>query len=143
IMYGINLVTLFLMLLPLMISISPILTFYSLIPLPLLSFSIYFVNNKIERRSEEIQKSQSQLSTFVQEAFSGIRVLKSFNRETESIERFDKETEDYRKRSLKLTVVQSFFFPLILGLIGLSTILTVYVGSAEVINGRLSFGYIG
>lgn len=142
IMYGINLITLFLMLLPLMIHISPKLTFYSLIPLPLLSFSIYFVNNKIERRSEEIQKSQSQLSTFVQEAFSGIRVLKSFNREIESAERFDQETENYRKKSLRLTVVQSFFFPLILGLIGLSTILTVYAGSAEVINGRLSFGNI-
>lgn len=142
IMYGINLVTLFLMLLPLMISISPILTFYSLIPLPLLSFSIYFVNNKIERRSEEIQKSQSQLSTFVQEAFSGIRVLKSFNRESESIERFDRETEDYRKKSLKLTVVQSFFFPLIMGLIGLSTILAIYAGSAEVIKGTLTFGNI-
>lgn len=142
IMYGINLVTLFLMLVPLMIDISPKLTFYSLIPLPLLSFSIYFVNNKIERRSEEIQKSQSQLSTFVQEAFSGIRVLKSFNRESESIERFDKETEDYRKKSLKLTVVQSFFFPLIMGLIGLSTILAIYAGSAEVINGTLTFGNI-
>lgn len=142
IMYGINLVTLFLMLLPLMIHISPMLTFYSLIPLPLLSISIYFVNNKIERRSEEIQKSQSQLSTFVQEAFSGIRVLKSFNRESESIERFDKETEDYRKKSLKLTVVQSFFFPLIMGLIGLSTILAIYAGSAEVIKGTLTFGNI-
>lgn len=142
IMYGINLVTLFLMLLPLMIHISPMLTFYSLIPLPLLSVSIYFVNNKIERRSEEIQKSQSQLSTFVQEAFSGIRVLKSFNRESESIERFDKETEDYRKKSLKLTVVQSFFFPLIMGLIGLSTILAIYAGSAEVIKGTLTFGNI-
>lgn len=142
IMYGINLLTLFLMLLPLMIHISPKLTFYSLIPLPLLSISIYFVNNKIERRSEEIQRSQSQLSTFVQEAFSGIRVLKSFNREMESVEKFDKETEDYRKKSLRLTVVQSFFFPLILGLIGLSTILAVYAGSAEVISGRLSFGNI-
>ena len=142
IMYGINLVTLFLMLVPMMIDISPKLTFYSLIPLPLLSFSIYFVNNKIERRSEEIQKSQSQLSTFVQEAFSGIRVLKSFNRESESIERFDKETEDYRKKSLKLTVVQSFFFPLIMGLIGLSTILAIYAGSAEVIKGTLTFGNI-
>jgi ATP-binding cassette, subfamily B, multidrug efflux pump len=142
IMYGINLLTLFLMLIPFMFSISPTLTWYSLIPLPFLSFSIYFVNNKIERRSEEIQRSQSQLSTFVQEAFSGIRVLKSFNRESESISRFDKETENYRKKSLRLTVVQSFFFPLILGLIGLSTILTIYAGSTEVINGNLTFGNI-
>lgn len=142
IMYGINLITLFLMLIPFMFRISPMLTWYSLIPLPFLSFSIYFVNNTIERRSEEIQRSQSQLSTLVQEAFSGIRVLKSFNRESESISRFDRETENYRKKSLRLTVVQSFFFPLILGLIGLSTILTVYAGSAEVINGNLTFGNI-
>ncbi|MEQ9592237.1 MAG: ABC transporter transmembrane domain-containing protein, partial [Cyclobacteriaceae bacterium] len=74
IMYGLQLVTLFLMLIPVMFSISPMLTLYSLIPLPILSFSIYFVNNIIEKRSEQIQKSQSRLSTFVQEAFSGIRV---------------------------------------------------------------------
>lgn len=142
IMYGINLLTLFLMLIPFMFAISPKLTWYSLIPLPLLSLSIYLVNNKVERRSEEIQRSQSLLSTFVQEAFSGIRVIKSFNRETESIAKFEKETDAYRKKSLKLTKVQSFFFPVIMGLIGLSTILTVYAGSVEVINGALTFGHI-
>src|SRR5690606_20141049 len=111
IMYGLNLLTLFLMLIPIMFSINPMLTWYSIIPLPILSFSIYFVNNKIERQSEEIQKSQSRLSTFVQEAFSGIRIIKSFNREEDSISRFDKETEAYRKKSLKLTKVQSYFYP--------------------------------
>jgi ATP-binding cassette subfamily B protein len=142
IMYGINLLTLFLMLIPFMFAISPKLTWYALIPLPLLSLSIYFVNDKVERRSEEIQKSQSFLSTLVQEAFSGIRVIKSFNREGESINKFEKETETYRKNSLKLTKVQSFFFPVIMGLIGLSTLLTVYAGSMEVINGNLTFGNI-
>jgi ATP-binding cassette subfamily B protein len=142
IMYGINLITLFMMLIPIMYSISPKLTWYAIIPLPLLSISIYFVNNIIERRSEEIQRSQSSLSTFVQEAFSGIRVIKSFNREAESPSKFDVETESYRKKSLKLTKVQSFFFPVIMGLIGLSTILTVYAGSTEVINGNLTFGNI-
>ena len=142
IMYGINLLTLFLMLIPFMFKISPTLTWYSLIPLPLLSFSIYFVNNKVERRSEEIQKSQSQLSTFVQEAFSGIRVIKSFNREEESASRFENEIEAYKKKSLKLTKIQSYFFPVIMGLIGLSTILTVYAGGIEVIYGPLTFGNI-
>jgi ATP-binding cassette subfamily B protein len=142
IMYGINLLTLFLMLIPFMFAISPKLTWYALIPLPLLSLSIYFVNDKVERRSEEIQRSQSFLSTLVQEAFSGIRVIKSFNREVESINKFEKETEAYRKKSLKLTKVQSFFFPVIMGLIGLSTILTVYAGSMEVISGNLTFGNI-
>ncbi|MDH4058561.1 MAG: ABC transporter ATP-binding protein/permease, partial [Cyclobacteriaceae bacterium] len=123
-------------------SISPMLTWYSLIPLPILSFSIYYVNNIIERRSEEIQKSQSRLSTFVQEAFSGIRVLKSFTREKESIQNFSKESDEYKRQSLKLTRVQSLFFPLITGLIGLSTILAVYAGSVEVIAGALTFGNI-
>jgi len=100
------------------------------------------VNSKVERRSEQIQKSQSKLSTFVQEAFSGIRVLKSFNRESESIGKFAIESEKYKKQSLKLTMIQSLFFPLIMGLIGMSTILTVYAGSTQVINGNLTFGNI-
>jgi len=142
IMYGLTLITLFLMLIPFMFKISPTLTWYALSPLPLLSLSIFLVNNKIERRSEQIQKSQSKLSTFVQEAFSGIRVLKSFNREHESIRKFQAESEDYLDQSMKLTVVQSLFFPLIMGLVGLSTILTVYAGSTLVINGSLTFGNI-
>lgn len=142
IMYGLTLVTLFLMLIPIMFRVNTTLTWYALSPLPLLSLSIFLVNNKIERRSEEIQKSQSRLSTFVQEAFSGIRVLKSFNREHESIGKFENETEDYKTQSMKLTVVQSLFFPLIMGLVGLSTILTVYAGSSLVINGSLSMGVI-
>ena len=142
IMYGLTLITLFLMLIPFMFDISPTLTWYALSPLPLLSLSIFLVNNRIEKRSEEIQQSQSRLSTFVQEAFSGIRVLKSFNREHESIAKFTAESDDYKKQSMKLTVVQSLFFPLIMGLVGLSTILTVYAGSTLVINGSLTFGNI-
>jgi ATP-binding cassette subfamily B multidrug efflux pump len=142
IMYGLQLFTLFAMLIPFMFQKSAILTWYALSPLPLLSVSIFFVNSIVEKRSEEIQKSQSRLSTFVQEAFSGIRVLKSFNREAESIRKFELETEIYRQQSLKLTKVQSLFFPLIMALIGLSTILTVYAGSTEVINGTLTFGTI-
>lgn len=142
IMYGLQLVTLFVMLIPYMFHINPTLTIYALIPLPLLSISIYLVNNKIERRSEEIQKSQSRLSTFVQEAFSGIRVLKSFNREEDSMRKFANESDYYKKKSLKLTKVQSMFYPLILGLIGLSTILTIYAGGMGVINGDLTLGNI-
>lgn len=142
IMYGLQLVTLFVMLIPVMFSISSTLTWYALSPLPLLSLSIFIVNNKIERRSEQIQKHQSKLSTFVQEAFSGIRVLKSFNREGESIKNFTKESDHYKAESLKLTKVQSLFYPLIMGLIGLSTLLTIYAGSVEVINGTLTFGNI-
>lgn len=142
IMYGLQLITLFFMLIPIMFAISAKLTWYALIPLPLLSISIFYVNNIIEHRSEQIQKSQSRLSTFVQEAFSGIRVLKSFTREKESVLNFTHESDEYKKQSLKLTRVQALFFPLIMGLIGLSTVLTVYAGSVEVINGALTFGNI-
>ncbi len=142
IMYGLQLVTLFLMLIPFMIHLSPMLTLYALIPLPLLSIGIFYVNNIVEHRAERIQKSQSKLSTFVQEAFSGIRVLKSFTREKESVINFERESNEYKNQSMKLTKVQSMFFPLITGLIGLSTILTVYAGSIGVINGTLTFGTI-
>ncbi len=142
IMYGITLITLFMMLIPVMFSISTKLTWYALIPLPILSISIFYVNNIIEHRSEMIQKSQSRLSTFVQEAFSGIRVLKSFTREQESVANFTQESNEYKRQSLKLTRVQALFFPLIMGLVGLSTVLTVYAGSVEVINGTLTFGNI-
>lgn len=142
IMYGLNLITLFAILIPYMLSINVTLTLYALIPLPILSVSIYYVNNIINKRSEEIQISQSGLSTFAQEAFSGIRVLKSFTREKESARKFSNESNDYKDKSLALTRVQSLFFPLVMGLIGLSTILTVYAGSAEVIKGSLTFGNI-
>ena len=141
-MYGINLVTLFLMVIPYMISINPTLTFYSLLPLPILSVSIYFVSDIINKRSTEIQESLSGLSTFVQEAFSGIRVIKAFVREEEMAATFEKESVEYRDRSLKLAFVQALFMPLIMGLIGLSVILTVYVGSVQVFNGDVSTGNI-
>ncbi len=142
IMYGLNLIILFAILIPYMLSINVTLTLYALIPLPILSVSIYYVNNIINKRSEEIQISQSGLSTFAQEAFSGIRVLKSFTREKDSARKFTNESNDYKNKSLALTRVQSLFFPLVMGLIGLSTILTVYAGSAEVIKGSLTFGNI-
>lgn len=142
IMYGIGLVTLFIMVIPYMYSISPKLTLYSLFPLPLLSISIYFVNNIINKRSEEIQKSLSGLSTFVQEAFSGIRVIKAFTREDDIHEDFKNASIDYKNKQLKLAYVQSLFFPLIMGLIGLSVIITIYVGATEVFAGRISTGNI-
>ena len=142
IMYGINLFTLFLMVIPFMVSINPTLTAYSLLPLPLLSISIYFVNNIINKRSEEIQRSLSNLSTFVQEAFSGIRVIKAYVREQNIGMAFEEESDDYKTKSLRLAFVNALFFPLIMGLIGLSVILTVYIGGVEVFNGQVTTGNI-
>lgn len=142
IMYGINLIIVFVLVIGYMISVNPMLTLYSLLPLPILSASIYYVNQIIEKRSDQIQKSLSRLSTFTQEAFSGIRVIKAFVQEPVSTQRFAEESEEYRNKSLKLNQVNAFFFPLMLGLIGLSTILTVFVGGLEVMNGNITTGNI-
>lgn len=142
IMYGLNMFTLFAILIPYMFSVNVRLTLYTLIPLPILSLSIYYVNNIINRRSEEIQRSLSGLSTYVQEAFSGIRVLKSFVRETDSSDKFVEASDDYKDKSIKLTFVNALFIPLIIALIGLSSVITVFVGGAEVIRGAISPGVI-
>ncbi len=142
IMYGINLLVLFPMVIYEMIRVNAELTFYALLPLPILSVSIYLVNNIINKRSEEIQESLSDLSTHVQEAFSGIRVLKAFVRETDSSRKFSIESENYKDKSLRLTFVNALFFPLIMALIGLSIILTIYIGGTKVINGEITYGNI-
>ncbi len=142
IMYGINLIVLFLMVIPYMLSVNVKLTMYTLIPLPVLAISIYYVNNIIQRKSDEIQRSLSGITTFVQEAFSGIRVLKSFVRENDSHNNFTNASNTYRDKSLELNFVNSLFFPLVLFLVGLSTIITVYIGGQEVINGSITTGNI-
>lgn len=141
-MYGINLIVLFILVISYMLTVNVKLTFYVLLPLPLLSISVYIVNSMIMKRSQEIQKQLSGLSTYVQEAFSGIRVIKSFVQEKHSFTNFKNEAEDFKNKSLKLTKVDSFFFPIILLLIGLSNILIIYVGGKEIINGNLTPGNI-
>ena len=142
IMYGLNLLILFPLVISYMVSVNLELTLYSLLPLPILSLSIYYVNNLINARSEKIQQSLSQLSTFVQEAFSGIRVLKAFVREQDSASEFDKASEEYKYQSIELTRVNALFFPLIMALVGISTIITVYVGGMKVIQGEIGYGVI-
>ena len=142
IMYGLNLVTLFVMVISYMLSVSVKLTLFVLLPLPVLSISIFFVSTIINKRSEQIQRDLSALSTFAQEAFSGIRVLKAFVQERISTLNFAKKSESYRDQSLKMTRVDSLFTPLIFLLVGLSNVLTVYIGGQEVIAGRLTPGNI-
>ena len=142
IMYGLNLLILFPLVISYMISVNAELTLYSLLPLPVLSLSIYFVNNLINERSEKIQKSLSSLSTFVQEAFSGIRVLKAFVREEDSARQFAEASEEYKHKSIELTKVNALFFPLIMALVGISTIITVYAGGMKVIQGEIGYGVI-
>lgn len=142
IMYSLNLITLCIMVIAYMFMIDARLAFYSLLPLPFLSVSIYFVSNIINKQSAEIQKSLSSLSTFVQEAFSGIRVLKAFAREEDSAESFAKESENYRQKTVRLSLIDSLFFPLIVGLVGFSTLLVIYVGGIEVMKGKITNGVI-
>ncbi|KAA0989526.1 ABC transporter ATP-binding protein [Dyadobacter aurulentus] len=141
-MYGINLLVLFVLVISYMVSVSPQLTLYVLLPLPVLSVSVYVVNSMIMKRSQEIQKQLSALSTYVQEAFSGIRVIKSFVQEKHSFNNFEKEAEVFKNKSLKLTKVDAFFYPIIIMLIGLSNILIIYVGGQEIIAGKLTPGNI-
>ncbi|MPR35719.1 ABC transporter ATP-binding protein [Salmonirosea aquatica] len=141
-MYGINLIVLFILVISYMVSVNAKLTFYVLLPLPLLSVSIYVVNSMIIRRSEEIQRQLSNMSTYVQEAFSGIRVIKAFVQEKYSFLNFQKETEDFKNKSLNLTKVDALFFPIIMLLVGLSNVLVIYVGGQEIINGNLTPGNI-
>ncbi|TAF64015.1 MAG: ABC transporter ATP-binding protein [Cytophagales bacterium] len=142
IMYGLNMITLFVMVVTYMFWVDIELSFYTLLPLPILSISIYFVNNLINARSEAIQRQLSRLSTYTQEAFAGIRVLKAFSREEESAKGIEKESEAYKQKALELMNIQAYFFPLILALIGVSTLLTTYIGGLEVMNGTISMGNI-
>ncbi len=142
IMYFINLVVLFTMVIYTMFKINAYLSFYVLLPLPLLSYSIYKVSSVVNKRSELIQAKLSGLTSFCQETFSGIRVIKSYVREEENVSAFDENCSDYKTESLGLAKIEAFFAPLMLLLIGLSTILTIYIGGNEVIKGRFTVGNI-
>lgn len=142
IMYTINVFFLFIFVIYFMIQKNAELTLYVLTPLPIMSFIIFKVSSLINKKSETIQKKQSALSTFVQETFSGIRVLKAFGREKHFNSEFESETENYKKASLSLAWTNSLFIPVITGLIGLSTILVIYYGGAKAIGGSLDVGDI-
>ena len=141
-MYGLNVSILMLMVIPFMFYINFNLAFYSLMPLPLLVVSIYLVQNIINKRSEQIQESLSNLSTYVQETFSGIRLIQSFVREINFEKVFAQKSKEYKNKSIGLQFVLALFFPVIMTLIGLSIIITVYVGALEVFDGNLSIGNI-
>ena len=142
IMYTLTLVATFIFVIYKMVEVSPSLTFWVLLPLPVLSISIYLVNNTIYKRSDRIQQKLSDLTTFVQEAFSGMRVLKAFGVGRDSFIEFEKENEEYRQRALSLAKFDALFFPLMMLLIGLSNLLVIYIGGKEVIAGNLRFGNI-
>lgn len=119
---------------------SPILTLYALIPLPILAVAIYLVNTTINKKSEKIQESLSDLTANAQESFSGIRVIKSFVQERAMLGFFRIKAEAYKKNALGLARIEAFYFPSITLLIGISTLLTIMVGGLFYINGQHNIG---
>lgn len=142
IMYTINLTVMFFMVIFTMLSVNATLTLYVLTPLPILSILIYWVSKQINSKSERVQAKLSDLSTFVQEAFSGIRVIKAYNRLPEREEEFSKHCNNYKTISLELVKVNALFAPAMILLIGISTILTIYIGGKLTIEGKISPGNI-
>ncbi|MCF8453171.1 MAG: ABC transporter ATP-binding protein/permease [Pedobacter sp.] len=142
IMYTTNTSVLFVLIIISMFNVNTRLTVFSLLPLPLLGITIYYVHSMINHRSEKIQQQLSSLSSFVQETFSGIRVIKAYVREDDIRKKFNVESENYKSNSMSLVQVQALFYPMMLLLVGLSTIVTVYIGGVEVMNGNITSGNI-
>lgn len=142
VMYLANLISTITLVVFSMLSVSPTLTLYTLIPLPLLAVGIYYVSNIIHTRSTLIQQQLSQLTSIAQEVFSGIRVVKSYGREAQQVAFFGRESERYKEMSMGLAKVDAWFFPLMVFMIGAATILTVYIGGLQVVAGNISAGNI-
>jgi ATP-binding cassette subfamily B protein len=142
IMYTLNLIVLFILVISTMLSVNPKLTLYAVLPMPFLFLSIYYVQNIINQKSEKIQAQLSTLSNTIQESFSGIRVIKAYVRENEMKDKFNAESADYLQKTMGLVNTQAVFFPTVLTLVGISTLLTIYIGGQEVINGTITAGNI-
>ena len=141
-MYSLNLLTLIILIVSRMYFVSPVLTLIVLSPLPLLSFLIYKVSNRINFNSGVVQEKLSLLTNIVQETFSGIRLVKSFVREKEVGSQFNHLSEKYMKEYVNLARINSVFFPLVLLLVGVSVLLTVYVGGVLVVNQQITVGEV-
>ena len=135
ILYGLDLFFLFFLTISSMLHVNVTLTLWALLPLPFLSISIYWVSTLINRRSEKIQQQLAVLTGTAQEVYSGIRVVKSYVQEKAMGRWFGEQSEEFRQKSLKLIRIDAFFFPLMALLIGVSTIITVYVGGLLVVRG--------
>lgn len=142
IMYTINTFVLSVLIIWSMFDVNSKLAIYCLLPLPFLVVIIYYVNTLIFKKSGKIQERLSDLSSFVQERFSGIRIIKSYVREDYTRNMFEIQSNDYKKDSMSLVKVSALFYPTMLLLIGLSTILTIYIGGIQVMNGSITAGNI-
>ena len=137
IMYSINTITLFVVALSFMYNQAPKLTLYTIIPLPILSVIIYKLSGEINKRSTVVQQYLSKLSTFTQESFSGISVIKAYGIEPQTSNNFELLSDESKDKQVSLAKVQALFFPLMMLLIGASNLLVIYIGGKQYIAGEI------
>ena len=142
IMYSINTVALFVIVISYMVSIAPQLTLYTIIPLPLLSYIIYKLSKIINVRSTKVQENLSKLSSFTQESFSGISVLKSYNLQAQNSADFDILSKESMDKNMALVRVQAWFYPLMILLIGISNLLVIFIGGKQYIADEITIGVL-
>jgi ATP-binding cassette, subfamily B, multidrug efflux pump len=140
IMYSANTILTFVAALTMMVAIDRRLTVWSLIPLPFVSFSVWYFGNAIHRGFERIQAQLSDVSAVTQEALSGVRVVRAYRQEAYEIERFRRANEELLQRSRKLITIQGFFFPSMSFFLGLGSMVVLWLGSRDVISGRITLG---
>ena len=136
-MYSINTITLFVIVIIYMLNASPKLTLYTILPLPILSVIIYKLSREIHKRSTIVQEYLSKLSTFTQESFSGISVIKAYGIEPQTSVNFRSLAEESKSKQIDLTKVQAWFFPMMILLIGTSNLMVIYIGGMQYINGEI------
>ena len=141
-MYTINTATLFVIIISYMISVSPSLTLYTIIPLPFLSYLIFKLSKHINIKSKSVQESLSKLTTFTQESFSGISVIKSNTIEDVVINQMSEYSDDTKQKNIDLAKFQSWFFPLMILLIGISNLIVIFVGGNKYIIGEIELGIL-
>ena len=141
-MYTINTATLFVIIISYMISVSPSLTLYTIIPLPFLSYLIFKLSKHINIKSKSVQESLSKLTTFTQESFSGISVIKSNTIEDVVVNQMSKYSDDTKQKNIDLAKFQSWFFPLMILLIGISNLIVIFVGGNKYIIGEIELGIL-
>ncbi|HET8839538.1 MAG TPA: ABC transporter ATP-binding protein [Flavobacteriaceae bacterium] len=141
-MYTVTTLTLFIVVITFMLETAPLLTLYTVAPLPFLSFAIYKLSVAINQKSTVVQQYLSKLNTFTQESFSGISVIKSYNLEPQMNSDFVDLSNTSKSKNIDLVKVQAFFFPLMVLLIGLSNILVIYIGGRQYITGQIDMGTI-
>lgn len=141
-MYSINTITLFIVALTFMFKQAPMLTLYTILPLPILSVIVYRISREIHNRSTKVQEFLSKLSVFTQESFSGISVIKAYGIEPSTNTKFEALAQEGKEKHLDLAKIQAFFFPMMILLIGISNVIVIYIGGKQYINGLISIGTI-